>query len=154
MPNVEQQGEWSKKYADRIEQAGKTITVCDSIADKISAIKKLANRNVYNLSVYEQVNKLVRFSNQALIKLYNYDQVNTLTERNESLNELSKLEEEFSKLRSEFELVYGKTRIIEKPDDYILDQDHHIHLANQSLSFDWQFYAELLFLKKLKSTML
>ena len=27
--------------------------------------------------------------------------------------------------------------------------DHHDHLANQTISFDWQFNAEILFLEKL-----
>jgi hypothetical protein len=50
-------------------------------------------------------------------------------------------------------MVYGKTRILNKPDDYILDQDHHVHLANQTINFDWQFYAEILFFKKLNNAL-
>ena len=30
-------------------------------------------------------------------------------------------------------------------------KDHHVHLANQTISFDWQFYAEMLFLEKVKN---
>ena len=45
--------------------------------------------------------------------------------------------------------MYGKTRNLTKPSDYILDQDHHVHLANQTTSFDWQFYAEMLMLEKI-----
>lgn len=62
---------------------------------------------------------------------------------------LKELQSEFGSLRKELEQVYGKTRILSKPDNYILDQDHHVHLANQSINFDWQFYAEMLFFKKL-----
>ncbi len=62
---------------------------------------------------------------------------------------LPSLSDEFKVLRNEFELVYGKTRILTKPDNYILDQDHHSHLANQTKSFDWQFYAEILVLEKI-----
>mgnify|MGYP001354535607 CR=1 FL=1 len=42
-----------------------------------------------------------------------------------------------------FEEVYSKTRILEKPNSYILDQDHHNHPANQSKNFDWQFFSEI-----------
>ncbi|MFT7606924.1 MAG: hypothetical protein ACI8VT_004527, partial [Saprospiraceae bacterium] len=31
------------------------------------------------------------------------------------------------------------------------NQDHHNHSANQSISFDWQFVAELKLLEKLSS---
>jgi hypothetical protein len=48
------------------------------------------------------------------------------------------------------EKVYSITRILEKPENYILDQDHHVHLANQTRTFDWQFVAEMMFLEKLK----
>ena len=51
-------------------------------------------------------------------------------------------------MRDRFEKTYSKTRIIHKPKDYILDQDHH-HLANQMHSFDWQFTAELLMFEKI-----
>jgi hypothetical protein len=47
------------------------------------------------------------------------------------------------------EETYAQTRIISKPEDYLLDQDHHHHLANQLKSFDWQFYSELLMFNKI-----
>ena len=154
LPNAKKPGDWSEKYADRIKQAQETMTVCDTVAVKIDRLKALAKRNAHNLEVYEQVNNLVRFSNNAVLKLSSYDQVTDSTKREEELAELALLKEQFNEVRKELELVYGKTRILSKPDDYILDQDHHSHLANQSLSFDWQFYAEILFLKKLEQTIL
>ena len=45
----------------------------------------------------------------------------------------------------------NSTGILTKPDDFILDQDHHAHLANQTISFDWQFLAEIYFLEKLEA---
>ena len=53
-------------------------------------------------------------------------------------------------MRKQFESMYSQTRILEKPKDYILDQDHHNHPANQSKNFDWQFFSEIFFLEKLK----
>ena len=62
---------------------------------------------------------------------------------------IKKLSAKFSALRKNLEKIYGKTRMLSKPENYILDQDHHAHLANQTISFDWQFNAEILFLEKL-----
>ncbi|WP_097047326.1 family 20 glycosylhydrolase [Flagellimonas pacifica] len=152
LPDSKNPGKWSKKYADRVKIAKETVAKSDTIAAKIAQMKNLAKRNTYNLEVYEQVNKLVSFSNKAILQLNHFDLASNNIERKQALGELTKLNEQFSKLRSEFESVYGKTRILNKPDNYILDQDHHVHLANQSLSFDWQFYAEILFLKKLEET--
>mgnify|MGYP001822828437 CR=1 FL=1 len=69
-----------------------------------------------------------------------------------SLDNLKKKRSEFNERRSALESVYSKTRNLTKPADYILDQDHHVHLANQAVNFDWQFLAELLFLDKLEAT--
>lgn len=154
LPNTKKPGEWSEKYANRIKEAQETVIICDTIATKIDQLKNLAKRNTHNLEVYEQVNKLVRFSNNMVLKLSRYDQVTDSTERDGISAELALLKEQFNELRKELESVYGKTRILTKPGDYILDQDHHAHLANQSLSFDWQFYAEILFLDKMEEIIL
>ncbi len=154
MPDDESPGEWSKKYADRIQNAKATMGRSDTIQSEIETLKKRANRNAHNLEVYEQVNKLLRFSNGALLKLHAYDKAADETERKVALGDLAMLKEEFDGVRNGLETVYGQTRILTKPDNYILDQDHHVHLANQSLSFDWQFNAEILFLKKLEESII
>ncbi len=68
-----------------------------------------------------------------------------------AMERIKKLPEEFKVLRKQFELIYGITRILTKPEGYTLDQDHHSHLANQTISFDWQFFAEILFLEKIEN---
>ena len=143
-------GTWSKKNEQRIEKAQKTIEVCTEIGETINELKSKANRNVYTLEVYEQVNSLVQFSSEMLLLLHAYDTAKNDKEEQQALNSLKELSGKFSVLRSNFEEVYGKTRVLNKPSNYILDQDDHVHLANQTLNFDWQFYAEMLFLEKLE----
>jgi hypothetical protein len=154
MPTKNDKGDWSTKYAMRLEDAARVVAVCDSVAGKIAQMKKHVIRNEYRLDVYEQVNELVRFSSGALLTLQAYDQAQNEEEEKEALSKLGRLPVEFEDLRTRFETVYGKTRKLNKPENYILDQDHHAHLANQSITFDWQFYAEMLFLKKLKDELL
>ena len=105
---------------------------------------------MYALEVYEQVNELVCFTTKMLLKVQSYDMAETEIQEREALQTIKQLQEDFRLLRQEFERVYSKTRVLHKPEGYILDQDHHVHLANQTISFDWQFLAEILFLKKLK----
>ena len=150
LPEMDNKGEWTKQNADRLEAAEKALATCDSVAVRIAEMKKLAVRNSYNLEVYEQVNELVRFSCNALVALKTLDQSKNEEQEKVALLNVAKLNDKFQTMRSEFESVYGKTRILTKPDNFILDQDHHRHLANQTVSFDWQFYAEMLFLEKLE----
>jgi len=83
--------------------------------------------------------------------LERFDQAKNEEERLIEKAKIVQLETEFYDLRNKVEKTYAKTRIIHKPKDYILDQDHHHHLANQLKAFDWQFYAELLLFEKLNT---
>ena len=95
------------------------------------------------MDVYEQVAKLIKFSYDAFLLLDQYDNGKVSKEK------LFELENLFLKIRREFELVYSKTRNINKPKNYILDKDQHNHTANQSLNMDWQFIAELKLFEKI-----
>jgi len=151
LPGKKNKGKWTEKYADRLRKAKRAVSDCDEVADKIGFMKSHAVRNRYTLEVYEQVNELARFTPKALLALEAYDTAQNELEESEALETLKQLPEEFKVLREKLEEVYSRTRILTKPEDYILDQDHHSHLANQTRSFDWQFYAEILFLEKVQS---
>jgi hexosaminidase len=72
------------------------------------------------------------------------------SEENRIIGEIENLIQEFSSVRNQMEDVYGQTRILNKPEGYKLDQDHHNHPANQSVNFDWQFMGELMALEKIE----
>jgi hypothetical protein len=147
-------GAWAEKHADRLEIAAKVLEDCDAMAKRIEAMKTKTNRNPFRLEVYEQVNQLVRFSAHILLTLQNYDTAQDDAGASEALKQVQKLQEEFVSVREELEQVYGQTRILTKPEGYILDQDHHHHLANQTLSFDWLYTAELYFFEKVNAQIL
>ena len=151
LPDNNKKGEWSTQYAKRLERAVIVLDDCDSISAKITIMKSLAICNIYTLEVYEQVNELVRFTPKALLALKAYDAAQNEQQELDAIKRIRQLPEEFKALRKQFELIYGETRMLTKPEDYILDQDHHSHLANQTISFDWQFFAEILFLKKIEN---
>ena len=152
LPDADNKGQWSDQYAERLELASDMMGECDSIGEKISVMKAHATRNIHRLEIYEQVNNLVRFSAQALLALQALDNAQNELEEANAVSGVQNLPVEFNTLRAQLEKVYGEIRILSKPDGYILDQDHHTHLANQSISFDWLFIAEILFLEKLQST--
>ncbi len=150
LPDPNNKGYWSEQSAYRLEEAANYKVLCDSIATKITTMKSQAIRNSYSLEVYEQVNKLVQFTNETLLLLKEFDLAENKAQESEALSKIKLLPMEFKNLRKELELVYAKTRLLNKPENYLLDQDHHTHIANQSISFDWQFLAEILFLEKVQ----
>ena len=149
LPFSGEKGAWTEKYATRPDAAASIWEDSEEIDATIAAMKKGAIRNRYRLEVYEQVNNLVRFSAQALLALKAYDVVGDEQAEQEAMEDIQLLHADFSALRSKMERTYGETRVLTKPEGYLLDQDHHRHLANQSTSFEWQFAAELAFLEKL-----
>lgn len=152
LPDPGNKGAWSTKHADRLEKAEALMEDYESLAARITKMRSLASRNSYTLEVYEQVNELAMFTSKALLALNALDVSQNTQEETVALEKLRDLAGEFSSLRQNFEQVYGETRILTKPAGFILDQDHHVHLANQTISFDWQFYAEMLFLEKIQKT--
>ncbi len=151
LPDAHKPGVWSNVNGERISRAKKMLHQCDSVEQVIHTLKGVAIRNQFRLQLYDEVNKLVRFSPELLLALQSYDLAATPEDKEEARTKVHNLAAQFSELRSELEKVYGETRILEKPAGYLLDQDHHVHLANQALSFDWQFMAEMLFLEKLEN---
>ncbi len=154
LPDKSNKGAWSDKHAALLKQAEIMLQDCDSIDLKIRTMQSHAVRGQYTLRIYKQVNKMAGFSPEALLALGAYDAAQNEQEESAALNKLRKLPEDFNTIRKELEEIYGETRILIKPQDYILDQDHHHHLANQSRTFDWQFMAEILFLEKLQKVLL
>ena len=154
MPDPEAAGAWSSTHSKRLEVASRHHETCNRISAVLDQVQPLAVRNSYRLDIYRQVNRLAGFTPEILIRLQTYDQADSEEGRSAALEQLRVVPSEFRKIREEMERVYGQTRILEKPEGYILDQDHHNHLANQALDFSWLFSAELIFLEKLEQWLL
>lgn len=149
LPDPNNRGQWAEKYQQRLITAEQLAKRTDSITRKINEMKARTVRNVYTLDIYEQVNAVAGFSPRALLALREFDQADNPTKKREAIQKLRELEEEFRAIREHLETTYAKVRILTKPEGYLLDQDHHHHMANQSVNFDWQFLAESLFFEKL-----
>ncbi len=149
LPDLGNPGDWTKQNAERLATARELLQTCDSVDKLIYQAKVKATRNRYTLEVYQQVSELIKYSSQMLLTLEEFDRPSELTDQAEKLKTLEGLQTRFEEVRTKFESVYGQTRILTKPDNYILDQDHHRHSANQTNSFDWQFIAELAILDQI-----
>ena len=154
LPDLNNKGFWSKKYSKKIKNAKESLLICNEVEETINNLLNNNPKNKYTLEIYQQVNELVKFSSSSIVALEKLDISKTIGQIDHqkiALNEIKDLQNKFESLRIDFEKTYSKTRILNKPEDYILDQDHHNHPANQTINFDWQFLSEILFLKKTKN---
>jgi hexosaminidase len=151
LPDLRTPGQWTIQHKDRLSKAEKMIESTYGIDIKIKQMQKLAKRNDYTLEVYQRVNELVQFTPKILLALRRFDQAKNSEERLIEKAKIIQLEKDFYRIRDTLEMTYSKTRLLHKPSDYILDQDYHNHLSGQLHSFDWQFYPELLMIKKMNN---
>ena len=151
LPDHKNPGNWSKKYSKKINDAKNSLLISSEVESVIKELQEKKSNNKFTLEVYNQVNELVKFTSNVIISLEKIDMSGEgKFESKIDSNEVKKIEQKFLSMRNRFEEVYAKSRILEKSDNYILDQDHHDHPANQSKNFDWQFFSELFLIEKLK----
>ena len=148
LPDFDNKGDWSKKYAKRLTELKLQKKKLEKVKNILDNFQKVGTKSDYNLMIYRQVSNLVDYNFKLMEKLNNFDTAKTIDEETDYLEALYKIKNEFELVRKEFEEVYSQTRILNKPENYILDQDHHRHPANQTINFDWQFTSEMMLLKK------
>ena len=146
LPDLDNQGEWNKKFDQKVSTAKKHIKDLEKIIENINKQKTNTLRGNYTLEIYEEVAKLTHFSYKTFLSISNFDNGEN------DLNSLLNKEKEFLSIRNNFEKAYAKSRNINKPKNYILDQDHHNHTSNQTLNMDWQFIAEIKLFEKINLT--
>ena len=151
LPDFNNKGYWNKKYSSRLKKISKQIQSLNKINSILNKIKEKDPENKFLIEIYEQVSALAGYSFYAMEVLSRFDNAKTEKEETLYLKEIYDLSKKFKNLREKFESVYSKTRVLNKPESYILDQDHHYHPANQTKNFDWQFMAELIFLEKIEN---
>ena len=150
-PDSNSPGDWTQSNVEKIALAKKNFEKVEEVLAKIQSAKQKASRNTYALEVFEQVAQSIQFSNRAILALAELDDPSG-EKQNMAKSKLAGMNAEWASIVSNLEKVYGKTRVLNKPPNYLLDQDHHIHLANQAREFaNWQFFVEQLFLQKLET---
>jgi len=150
LPDFNEKGLWSEKYAERIDELQIQAAELEKVKMTLSSLKNQKTKSDFNLAVYNEVVNLVDYNFRLLNKLYAFDTAQSTSEETEIIGDIEKIIQNFTEVREQLEQVYGKSRVLDKPQDYILDQDHHNHPANQSINFDWQFMAELMALEKIE----
>jgi len=110
---------------------------------------KVTRRNEYSLALLNQLNELQVYPSRLILLLEKFDKASTEASKKDAKTEITKYVKHFDELRKNFEDVFSKTRILNNPVDYQLDQNVHHHLANGSNKSDWMYVYELEMNRKL-----
>lgn len=142
LPSDGQPGAWSQKNAAKIAGAKKQVAEYNGTKQKLEKALQNAKRNKYALEIFKQLNELQVYPAHLLLKLNAYDNA-TGDARNKAGKDVLAYSNSFKALRQSYEQVASRTRILQNPDDYISDQNHHHHLANGTNTSDWMYVYEL-----------
>jgi hexosaminidase len=143
LPDPSAVGEWTKKNSGKISAAHRELATYQAIKQKISKALSLAQRNKYALQVFGQLNELQRYPAELLVRLEKYDNAKSAEQKKAAAAEVRTYADNFSAVRKNYEDVITKTRVLHNPQDYLLDENHHHHLANGTISSDWMYVYEL-----------
>ena len=143
LPDNENPGEWSKKYAAKIDSAQQMLKYYETIDKGVQMAKKKARGGRYSLAIYEQNNELFNYPARLLVALNYYDTATQGKAKEEAKNEALSVCESFKTMRNNLEDVYSQTRFMKQPEGFIADQNHHHHLSALSLNSDWLYLYEL-----------
>src|SRR5699024_9362597 len=136
LPKSEETGKWSKKYSAKIKGAQKAVNLYKKTRKRIEKDMRLADRGRYVLSYLNQLNNLQIYPSKLLLKLNAYDTAMG-KEKLKKMTQVLKYVNHFKKIRNQFEKVFSRTRFLNKPKGYQLDQNYHHHWTNTTLNSDW-----------------
>ena len=151
LPDPGKTGKWSEVYSQRIKRAKEETLRYELIKNRIQNAVKKARRNEYSLALMNQINELQVYPSRLLLLLEKYDLASSGSARKEAGEQIKNYLGRFDELRKNFEDTFSKTRILNNPQDYLLDQNVHHHLANGSNKSDWMHVYELEMNKKLNN---
>ena len=151
LPDFNKKGDWTKKYSARLEQLEAQKNQLEQAKKTLFKIQNQDAKSEYNLAVYNEVIQLVKYNFELMSQLKAFDTATTPEAEKKALDAIMTTGQTFSSVRAQMETVYSQTRVLKKPEGYILDQDHHNHPANQTVNFDWQFIGEILMLQKIQT---
>lgn len=141
-PDRNMPGEWRKKYKDRLTLARQAVQKYNATKAKIAEVTPLAIRNHYHLQLLNEINELQSYPARLILLFEEFDRAPTLG-KGPSVTAIRDYANSFKTIRGNFEKVFSKTRILNAPDDYLLDLNKiHPHMANAKTS-DWMYRFEL-----------
>lgn len=146
---VESNREWSKKYAEKLQKARVAVVNYKQIKTAIGKATGSARRNLYALQLWQAINELQIYPASLLLALERYD-VAPAGEKKKYITEIGTIVQHFPTLREQFEAVFGETRMLGNPVDYLEDKNVPNHLAAATANSDWMYIYELAFNEKVK----
>ncbi len=142
LPEPGKTGEWSSKYAARIDSARVCTPLYENACRGLEYALTHSLRNRYTLDIYRCTNDMLYFPARVILALDRYDRAEG-QDKVKALDELSELCGYFYSMRKDILDTYSRTRFMCNGEGYVTGNSHHRHLAARTNNSDWVFWYEL-----------
>ena len=139
MPDLENPGEWTKKYKNRLDEAEKQIVTYQSTSKQLNDLYRASIRNRFHWKVFSAINDFQITAPKFLLALKQCD-VENKSKRDKGYKAVRKALDEFDAAWENLKSVYAETRHISYPDNYIADR--YFHFASQREDLSWMIQVE------------
>lgn len=142
LPDKNSPGTWTTKYKGILERAQTEKNSYSELSGRLSELCKKSCRNRYYWTLSASLYNLQSTLPGLLLALKESDTADSAM-RKEGLIDVRKSLEVFKKAWSDLENVYGETRFISYPANYV--PDRYFHLASQREDLTWMIQPEELY---------
>ena len=142
LPDLNSPGTWSNKYKNLLDRALIEKNSYKELSDKLTELYNKSRRNRYFWSLSIALYNLQSTIPDLLLALKESDSADKVQQK-AGLENVKKAMKEFQETWKELKDVYGETRFISYPPNYV--PDRYFHLASQREDLTWMIQPEELY---------
>jgi hexosaminidase len=143
LPDLSSPGAWSKKYKDRLDRSVIEMNNFRALSDRLTNICNSCKRNRYYWSLSLALYNLQSTAPNLLLALKESDSADKV-QHDKGIENVKKTITEIHQVWNSVKSVYGETRFVSYPSDYI--PDRYFHLASQSEDLTWMIQAQEMYI--------
>ena len=142
LPDLNSPGSWSAKYKNLLDRALIEKGSYEELTGRLTGLVNESKRNRYYWKLSLALYNLQSTIPDLLLALKESDSSDKV-QQSSGLEDVKKVMKDFRKTWNELESVYGETRFISYPPDYL--PDRYFHLASQREDLTWMIQPEELY---------
>ncbi len=139
LPDLNNPGDWTKKYKSRLDEAEKQCNIYESTKTQLEDLYKVSIRNQYHWKVYSALNNFQITAPKLLLALKQCD-VEGIDSKEKGFKAVKKAMIDFDSAWANLKKVYSETRYISYPANYV--SDRYFHFASQREDLTWMIQVE------------
>jgi len=142
LPDLKSPGLWSEKYKDKIDKSIIEINNYADVSEKLKDLCNSAARNKYYWQLLLAIYNFQTSTPRLLLALKQCDSPDK-SKQKAGIEEVQKALNAFHQSWAQLQTVYGQTRFISNPSNFI--PDRYFHFASQREDLSWMIQAQELY---------